>query len=81
MTVAELRNMLADFDADMEVRFAYNYGDYWNTEVAADITDADVDQVQYSAYHRSDKVVDPDKYDDDDDSINALTAPHVVILR
>ena len=81
MTVAELRNMLADFDADMEVRFAYNYGDYWNTEVAADITDADVGQVQYSAYHRSDKVVNPDKYDDDDDSINALTAPHVVILR
>ena len=81
MTVAELRNMLADFDADMEVRFAYNYGDYWNTEVAADITDADVGQVQYSAYHRSDKVVDPDKYDDDYDSINALTAPHVVILR
>ena len=81
MTVAELRNMLADFDADMEVRFAYNYGDYWNTEVAADITDADVGQVQYSAYHRSDKVIDPDKYDDDGESINALTAPHVVILR
>lgn len=79
MTVAELRDMLADFDAEMEVRFAYGYGDYWNTEVAADITEAEVGQVQYSAYHRSDKVIDPDKYDDD--SINALTAPHVVILR
>jgi hypothetical protein len=80
MTVKELREVLADFDADMEVRFAYNYGDYWNSEVAADITDADIGQVQYSAYHRSDKVVDPDR-DNDDDSINALTAPHVVILR
>jgi hypothetical protein len=80
MTVAELRNMLADFDAEMEVRFAYGYGDYWNTEVAADITEAEVGQVQYSAYHKSDKVVDPYK-DNDDDSINALTAPHVVILR
>jgi hypothetical protein len=80
MTVKELREMLADFDSDMEVRFAYNYGDYWNSEVAADITDADIGQVQYSAYHRLDKVVDPDK-DNDDDSINALTAPHVVILR
>ena len=80
MTVKELRDVLADFDAEMEVRFAYNYGDYWNTEVAADITDADIGQVQYSAYHKSDKVVDPYK-DNDDDSINALTAPHVVILR
>ncbi len=80
MTVGKLREMLADFDADMEVRFAYNYGDYWNTEVAADITDADIGQVQYSAYHKSDKVV-QNNDDDDDDSVNALTAPYVVILR
>jgi len=79
MTVKELREVLADFDADMEVRFAYNYGDYWNSEVAADITDADIGRVKYSAYHKSDKVVNEDREDDDD--INELSAPTVVILR
>jgi len=34
MKVAELIDMLGDFDPESEDRFSYNYGDYWRTTVA-----------------------------------------------
>ena len=69
MTVKELIESLEGFDPNMEVKFAYNYGDYWGTEVASDIRDVDEGQVKYSEYHRMDKVTD---YDDEDDSIKTV---------
>ena len=73
MTVKELMESLEGFDPNMEVKFAYNYGDYWGTEVASRIGDVDEGQVRYSDYHRMDKVTD---YDDEADNIKT-----VVILR
>ena len=73
MTVKELIESLEGFDPNMEVKFAYNYGDYWGTEVASRIGDVDEGQVRYSDYHRMDKVTD---YDDEADNIKT-----VVILR
>jgi hypothetical protein len=69
MTVKELIESLEGFDPNMEVKFAYNYGDYWSSEVASNIRDVDEGQVRYSSYHRMDKVTD---YDDEDDSIKTV---------
>lgn len=63
MTVKELISTLEDFDPSMEVKFAYNFGDYWKTEVASNVRRVDEGTVKYSSYHRMDKVVD----DEDDD--------------
>jgi hypothetical protein len=69
MTVQELIESLEGFDPNMEVKFAYNYGDYWGTEVASRIGDVDEGQVRYSDYHRMDKVTD---YDDEADNIKTV---------
>lgn len=69
MTVKELMEELMDLDPNMEVKFAYNYGDYWGTEVASNIRDVDEGMVKYSSYHKMDKVTD---YDDEDDSIKTV---------
>ena len=69
MTVQELIQSLEGFDPNMEVKFAYNYGDYWGTEVASRIGDVDEGQVRYSDYHRMDKVTD---YDDEADNIKTV---------
>ena len=68
MTVKELMESLEGFDPNMEVKFAYNFGDYWKTEVANNIRDIDEGQVRYSSYHRMDKVVD----DEEDDNIKTV---------
>ena len=57
MTVKELIESLEGFDPNMEVKFAYNFGDYWKTEVASNVRDVDEGMVKYSDYHRMDKVV------------------------
>ena len=67
MTVKELIESLRDFDPNMEVKFAYNYGDYWGTEVASNVGCIDEGQVRYSDYHRMDKVV-----DDEDDNMKTV---------
>ena len=65
MNVKELIEQLQSFDGDTEVKFAYNYGDYWKTEVAADVSNVSNSDVTYSEYHRMDTVV--DEYRDDED--------------
>ena len=74
MTVKELIESLEGFDPNMEVKFAYNFGDYWGTEVASNVTEIDEGQVRYSDYHRMDKVVD----DENDEEYYAKT---VVIIK
>ena len=67
MTVRELIDELKFFPDDMEVEFAYNYGDYWRTTVCKEIKDVDNGWVEYSGYHRMDKLVDVDDEDDDEE--------------
>jgi hypothetical protein len=64
MTVNELKEYLEQFDGDMEVKFSYNFGDYWRTQVAEDISDVEEGYVKYSDYHRMDKIDE----DEDEDS-------------
>jgi hypothetical protein len=66
MTVQELIEQLGYMDKDAEVHFAYNYGDHWRTQVAPRVRDCDVGVVQYSDYHRMDKMADDeDCYDEE----------------
>ena len=69
MTVQELIEELSNYDSNMEVKFAYNYGDYWRTDVADDITEVYKGNVVHSSYHQTDKVIDIDEeqYDDVED--------------
>jgi len=58
MTVAELIEYLEEQDQTLEVKFSYPSGDYWRTQVAKDIEEVETGLVEYSDYHRMDKVVD-----------------------
>jgi ABC-type metal ion transport system substrate-binding protein len=66
MKVAQLIAMLEGEDQDAEVHFAYNYGDHWRTEVAPAVSNVTVGIVEFSDYHRMDKLVDDeDCYDEE----------------
>ena len=61
MTVAELIEYLQEEDQTLGVKFSYNSGDYWRTQVAKDIETVETGLVEYSDYHRMDKVVENDE--------------------
>ena len=61
MTVAELIEYLQEQDQTLEVKFSYPSGDYWRTQLAKDIEEVETGLVEYSDYHRLDKVVDNDE--------------------
>jgi hypothetical protein len=63
MTVQELKEILDEMNPDMEVKFSYSYGDYWRTQVAANISDVDYGYVSYSDYHQMDKVSEDENED------------------
>jgi hypothetical protein len=67
MTVEELINTLQFMDMNAEVHFSYNYGDHWRTEVAPAVSNVSNGVVEFSDYHRMDKLVeDEDKcYDEE----------------
>jgi hypothetical protein len=69
MLVRDLIELLEGYEADMEVHFAYNYGDHWRTEVAPKVSNVREGVVEYSDYHRMDKIAtieeDYDLYDED----------------
>lgn len=65
MNVKDLIEQLEDMNPDAEVMFTYNYGDYWRTSVAQSVETVGEGDVEYSAYHRMDKLVDEDHPDED----------------
>ena len=64
MTVSDLIDELSNYDEDMEVMFAYDYGDHVHTTVAEGVTGVFEETVEYSEYHRSYRVIDEDEEDD-----------------
>ena len=64
MLVKDLIESLKYMDQDAEVHFAYNYGDHWRTEVAPKVGDVREGVVEYSEYHRMDRIAKED-YDDE----------------
>jgi len=83
MLVKELIESLKYMDQDAEVHFAYNYGDHWRTEVAPKVSRVSEGVVEFSDYHRMDKLVtieeDYDIYDEDTGETNTLVRRVVVI--
>ena len=69
MKVQDLIDELKSYDPEAEVHFAYGYGDHWRTQVAPKVSRVDEAVVEYSDYHRMDKLVtieeDYDVYDED----------------
>lgn len=78
MKVSELREMLENFDEDMEVHFEYNYGDHWRTTVAPKVTSVDEAEVVWSEYHRMPKIVERDY--DEDEGDEPETLQRVVVI-
>ena len=68
MKVADLILELQDMNPEADVHFAYNYGDHWRTEVAPKISNVREGVVEFSEYHRMDKVANED-YDDEDEGV------------
>jgi hypothetical protein len=76
MLVKELIESLKYMDQDAEVHFAYNYGDHWRTEVAPKVSQVTEGVVEYSDYHRMDKLV-----TDEDDCYDEETGDYKVDVR
>lgn len=60
MLVKDLIEQLGYMDKDAEVHFTYNYGDHWRTQVAPKVSEVSEGAVQFSDYHRMDKLADED---------------------
>jgi len=75
MTARELMDQLSEFDGNEEVYFEYNYGDYWNNHVAESVGGVHTKFIKWSDYHNSNKIVDEDQVDEDEDNVS----PAVVI--
>jgi len=67
MKVSQLIEELGFMNPDAEVHFSYNYGDHWRTEVAPAVSQVFEGVVEFSDYHRMDKLVtdEEDCYDED----------------
>ena len=79
MKVKELIQLLKDGDQEVEVHFAYNYGDHWHTMVAPKIKYLAELPVEFSDYHRMPKLVLAGN-DMDDDEYNAWDAKEKVVV-
>ena len=80
MKVSKLIEQLGYMDRDAEVHYSYCYGDHWHTEVAPRIDSIEQGVVEYSEYHRMDKMVDDeDCYDEDTGNYKADVRKVVVL--
>ena len=81
MKVSQLIAMLEGEDQDADVHFAYNYGDHWRTEVAPKVSNVTVGIVEFSDYHRMDKLVtDEDEVYDEETGDYKQDVRKVVVL-
>jgi len=62
MKVKDLIEQLGYMDLEAEVHFSYNYGDHWRTQVAPSVDSVEEGVVEFSDYHRMDKMV--EEYED-----------------
>ena len=80
MNVRKLIEHLQSMNPDAEVHFSYNYGDHWRTEVAPTVDRVDEGVVEYSEYHRMDKMVDDEDCYDEETGNFKDTVRQVVVL-
>ena len=81
MQVKELIEILSRYEQEAEVHFSYNYGDHWRTEVAPAVCQVTDGVVEYSDYHRMDKLVtDEDECYDEDTGDYKTDVRKVVVI-
>lgn len=80
MIVAELIEQLKRMDPDADVVFSYNYGDHWRTQVAQGVDNVDEGAVEYSDYHRMDRMVEEDDCYDEETGDYRKDIRRVVVL-
>ena len=78
MLVRDLIELLEGYEADMEVHFAYDYGDRTHSQVAPRVSRVDEGVVEYSEYHRMDKLV---TIEEDYDVLDEDTGEHKTETR
>ena len=81
MLVRDLIELLEGYDADMEVHFAYGYGDHWRTTVAPRVSNVSGGLVQYSDYHRMDKLVEDEEFEDEEPGNPDENVRRVVVIE
>jgi hypothetical protein len=80
MKVSELIEQLGYMDADAEVHFSYGYGDHWRTQVAPKVGSIEEGVVEFSDYHRMDKIVDDEDCYDEETGDYKQDVRRVVVL-
>ena len=80
MKVSQLIEQLQCMDAEAEVHFSYCYGDHWRTEVAPSVSRVDEGVVEFSDYHRMDKMVDDEDCYDEETGDYKTDVRRVVVL-
>ena len=80
MKVKDLIEQLGYMDAEADVHFAYGYGDHWRTTVAPKVRQVFEGAVEYSEYHRMDKLAD-DEFEDEDPGNPEENVRRVVIIE
>lgn len=71
MKKIDLINELSCFNDDDEIFIAFPSGDYWGSVLAKEVTEITHEQVVWSDYHNTHKIVDDEKlekgyYDDEE---------------
>jgi hypothetical protein len=80
MLVKDLIEQLGYMNPEAEVHFSYGYGDHWRTQVAPRVSNVFDGVVQYSEYHRMDKLVeDEDEMYEEDGDYNENVRKVVII--
>ena len=80
MQVYQLIEQLEYLDPNAEVHFSYNYGDHWRTEVAPVVGEVREGVVEFSEYHRMDKMVDDEDCYDEETGDYLESVRRVVVL-
>jgi len=80
MKVKDLIEQLGYMDQEADVHFSYCYGDHWRSQVAPKVSQVFEGVVEFSDYHRMDKLVDEeDTYDEETGDYKADVRRVVVI--
>lgn len=80
MTVQELMEQLGYMDPNANVHFAYGYGDHWRTTVAPRVSEVSEGVVEFSDYHRMDKLIDDEDCYDEETGDYRADVRKVVVL-
>lgn len=88
LTVQELKELLEDYPEKMPVVFGYNFGDYWHTNVLAQVKSLETGRAEYSDYHQMLKEVDhiqgtlnEEEEDQDEENPENVERIDVLVLR